>query len=264
MRIVKLSNAEKRFDTLDGVRRFFFEELPRRTPPGMFQVTPRRISLDGLSKGERLLFTYRARIVFTALAASRLVPNVGNESRKYPHYFRVDLTTLCEADEDLHYVERWYNQKTGDDVRLVKTRGWNKLRDSTLTNELWQRLRNADVFTSPEQVIDPVGLPEGATRTILVNAYERNPKARRLCIDHYGPSCSVCGLNFGVVYGAEAEGFIHVHHLRLLADIRAEYDVDPVKDLRPVCPNCHAMLHRRVPPYDIEYVKDLLRRRSAA
>lgn len=264
MRIVKLSNAEKRFVTLDGVRRFFLEELPLRTPPGKFQVTPRRIAQGGLIKDERLLFTYRARIVFTALAESGLVPSVGNESQKYPYYFTVDLTTLRKADEDFHKVERWYNQKTGANVRLVKTRGWNKLPDSTHTDELWKRLRGAAALASPKQIINQAGLVEGATRTISVDTYERNPKARQCCIDHYGPNCYICGLNFGARYGEVAEGFIHVHHLRALADSKAEYNVDPVKDLRPVCPNCHAVLHRQNPPYDIDYVKGLLRRRSAA
>jgi|ERR1700734_3962751 len=49
-------------------------------------------------------------------------------------------------------------------------------------------------------------------------------------------------------------GFIHVHHLRQLSDIRKEYLVDPIKDLRPVCPNCHAVLHLRNPAYSIEDV----------
>ena len=30
------------------------------------------------------------------------------------------------------------------------------------------------------------------------------------------------------------------------------YDVDPINDLMPVCPNCHAMLHRRTPPFSVE------------
>ena len=42
--------------------------------------------------------------------------------------------------------------------------------------------------------------------------------------------------------GREAEGYIHVHHLRGLSDVGGEYVVDPVNDLRPVCPNCHAVL----------------------
>jgi 5-methylcytosine-specific restriction protein A len=36
---------------------------------------------------------------------------------------------------------------------------------------------------------------------------------------------------------------IHVHHLRELASIGKEYEVDPILELRPVCPNCHAILH---------------------
>jgi 5-methylcytosine-specific restriction protein A len=53
----------------------------------------------------------------------------------------------------------------------------------------------------------------------------------------------MCGLNFGAVYGSLAEGFIHVHHVKPLSEISAEYEVDPIADLRPVCPNCHAVIH---------------------
>ncbi|WP_444659086.1 hypothetical protein ACRQV7_00760 [Caproiciproducens sp. R2] len=34
-----------------------------------------------------------------------------------------------------------------------------------------------------------------------------------------------------------------------------EYIVDPIEDLEPVCPNCHAMLHRTAPPLSIEELK---------
>jgi 5-methylcytosine-specific restriction protein A len=46
-----------------------------------------------------------------------------------------------------------------------------------------------------------------------------------------------------------------VHHLKSLAEIGAEYELDPVRDLRPVCPNCHAMIHRKYPPYGLEEVR---------
>ncbi len=59
-------------------------------------------------------------------------------------------------------------------------------------------------------------------------------------------------------YGQIGEGFIHVHHLKPLSEIGQEYEVDPIEDLRPVCPNCHAMLHRKKPPYTIEQLKDLI------
>ena len=40
------------------------------------------------------------------------------------------------------------------------------------------------------------------------------------------------------------KGFIHVHHIVPIHTIGKGYKVDPSTDLVPVCPNCHAMLHR--------------------
>ncbi|MDB5978344.1 MAG: endonuclease [Nevskia sp.] len=94
-----------------------------------------------------------------------------------------------------------------------------------------------------EEVIALAGLTEGALRTIKVNAYERNPIARKACLAHYGHSCSVCEFNFADEFGAFADGYIHVHHLVPLAEVGKAYEVDPIKDLRPVCPNCHTALH---------------------
>lgn len=111
----------------------------------------------------------------------------------------------------------------------------------------------------PDEVDSAQTFREGSVRQISVNAYERDPKARQRCIDCYGASCSVCGFDFGKAFGQLGEGFIHVHHLRPISDIAEEYEVDPIKDLRPVCPNCHAMIHRRSPPLSIEEIKSLLR-----
>jgi 5-methylcytosine-specific restriction protein A len=92
---------------------------------------------------------------------------------------------------------------------------------------------------------------EGALRRITVNAYERDANARRACIAHHGAACSVCGFDFEATYGVLGRGFIHVHHTRPLSGIGAAYAVDPVQDLIPVCPNCHAMLHRTSPPLSL-------------
>lgn len=100
--------------------------------------------------------------------------------------------------------------------------------------------------TSPalaEEVADSNKYTEGATRAISINAYERNPLARKACLIHYGYSCVVCAFNFKEQFGAFAEGFIHVHHLVPLSEVGATYEVDPIRDLRPVCPNCHAAIH---------------------
>ena len=86
---------------------------------------------------------------------------------------------------------------------------------------------------------------EGAVKTTLVNKYERSSIARKKCIEHYGCKCLVCGLDFEQKYGELGKGFIHVHHIVPLNEIGKEYRVDYIKDLVPVCPNCHAMLHRK-------------------
>ena len=54
-------------------------------------------------------------------------------------------------------------------------------------------------------------------------------------------------------------GYIHIHHLVPLSDCGEGYKVDPFKDLRPICPNCHAMVHRRQPPYSVEEVQQMLK-----
>jgi len=110
----------------------------------------------------------------------------------------------------------------------------------------------------PTEESFPAKFVEGATRLVSVNAYERNLKARKACLNHYGFDCSVCGFNFAEEYGDIGEGFIHVHHLKDLATVGGEYEVDPIKDLRPVCPNCHAMLHVETPAMSIERLRSLI------
>jgi hypothetical protein len=112
----------------------------------------------------------------------------------------------------------------------------------------------------PEELEKGSAYSEGNAERILVNRYERDPRAKRDCIRHYGAICRVCGFDFVAKYGPAMDGFIHVHHLKPLAKLGSNYKVDPIKDLRPVCPNCHAVLHRKDPPYSVEEVIKLLHR----
>ena len=100
-----------------------------------------------------------------------------------------------------------------------------------------------DQYSLPGELTKVETFFEGATRQVLVNKYERDPAARRKCIEHFGPVCVVCGFDFGNAFGPTMLGFIHVHHLIPLAEIGVAYEVNPIIDLRPVCPNCHAAIH---------------------
>jgi hypothetical protein len=110
----------------------------------------------------------------------------------------------------------------------------------------------------PEEIAKPSRYPEGTSRQISVNAYERNRDAVRQCKLARGTACIICGFDFGAVYGTPFVGFIHVHHLRPLSDIGGKYVVDPVADLCPVCPNCHAIVHHGGQLRSIAEVKKLL------
>lgn len=110
--------------------------------------------------------------------------------------------------------------------------------------------------------VSNTSLLEGAKKKIYVNAYERNSEARKKCIENHGVICSVCNFDFAKVYGSLGEGYIHVHHLKPLSEIKKEYKVNPIEDLRPVCPNCHAMLHKRKPTLSISELKKIINRNN--
>ena len=129
--------------------------------------------------------------------------------------------------------------------------GWQ-----TVPEEQARAIRELWAESLPADGIDPVlpvpgTLPQEALIRVCVNRHERNPHARRVCLAHHGTSCAACGFSFEAAYGPEGEGFIHVHHLVPAAQLGPGYELDPVGDLVPLCPNCHAMAHRRRIPYTV-------------
>jgi hypothetical protein len=93
---------------------------------------------------------------------------------------------------------------------------------------------------------------------VMVNRFERDSEARDACIAHDGSHCSVCDMSFLDRYGETMKDFIHIHHLVPLSTTGVRYQVDPIADLHPVCPNCHAVIHREDPPLSILEARKLL------
>lgn len=98
---------------------------------------------------------------------------------------------------------------------------------------------------------------EGGKKTVIVNKYERDRDLRESKIkDNNGDcSCSICGFNFEKVYGDIGCGFIHVHHLVPLSKIGKPHKTK-IDKLVLVCPNCHAMLHRKKEVIEPEKLKE--------
>lgn len=92
---------------------------------------------------------------------------------------------------------------------------------------------------------------EGEPTDVRQTGPERDPGARRACLAHYGVACVICGFDFGHKYGSDAHGLIHVHHLYPFSEFGPR-QTNPVQDLRPVCPNCHLVIHSRSPCIAVE------------
>jgi hypothetical protein len=148
---------------------------------------------------------------------------------------------------------------------IEQARGMGQVLQLVSSYRMDQGSRNkkiAKVFLEPHSeasVAVTDGQEEGARVPVLVNRYERNKRNRELCIMAYGALCAVCGFDFSKVFGVIGQGYIHVHHLAPLASLKGKArKLDPIKDLRSVCPNCHEMLHTVDPPYTIDELKSII------
>jgi 5-methylcytosine-specific restriction protein A len=106
------------------------------------------------------------------------------------------------------------------------------------------------------------GDDEGGQFETLVRRFERSRINRAACIQLHGVHCQICGIDFRTDYGEIGDGFIHVHHIVPLSEMGGSYRLNPKKDLIPVCPNCHSMLHRRKPAFTPNELKLMITRTS--
>lgn len=127
--------------------------------------------------------------------------------------------------------------------------------DKALRTQAYNLLQTVEALTvTCEEVVFE---SEGNDYTSLVKRYERSVRLRSRAIEIHGLNCAVCEFNFEEKYGVIGKEFIHIHHLERLAD-KGQRFVDSKKDLVPVCPNCHAMLHKKTPPYLPEELKFII------
>lgn len=66
-------------------------------------------------------------------------------------------------------------------------------------------------------------------------------------------------MNFYDVYGDIGYHYIEVHHTMPVSLMKPDYVFDVDRDLVPLCSNCHAMAHRRNPPYSVEELKEIIK-----
>ncbi|HLU83933.1 MAG TPA: HNH endonuclease [Vicingaceae bacterium] len=107
-------------------------------------------------------------------------------------------------------------------------------------------------------------IQEGIKKVAQVKVYERSSKLRNYAIDHFTKNgyiaCECCSFDFEKFYGSEiGKGFIEIHHTKPIfqyedSDIENTLE-NALKNLAPVCSNCHRMIHRNwSKPLEIQYL----------
>lgn len=194
------------------------------------------------------------------IIANRQVGMVGKTIAKYLGDYEVGIVYEDENGKTIGEDNGWFNVIS--DGYSTKT-GW------TLLPEVQAALENLNLVDSRNNQIEErlstetqpfneeLFYKEGKVIQVFVNKYERNQRARIACIKAFGNKCYACGFDFEETYGDIAKGYIHIHHIKPLSDIKGEYQVDPLKDLIPLCPNCHSVVHLTKPELTID---DLMQR----
>lgn len=154
-------------------------------------------------------------------------------------------TALTSLSLHLDYYEQVSN------TRVIKRR--------EVYNRFLEKLDLTLNISYPDEVDESEKFIEGKSKKVYVNVFERNVTARNKCIEHYGYKCQVCDFDFKKEYGEIGKGFVHVHHVVDISIISAQYVLNPILDLIPVCPNCHAMLHKKKPSLTIEELKIIIK-----
>jgi 5-methylcytosine-specific restriction protein A len=69
-----------------------------------------------------------------------------------------------------------------------------------------------------------------------------------------------CNQLMAEVYGQPGTSVIHVHHIVPVSLMSGSKPLNPIRDLVPLCPNCHNVAHRKHPPYSLDELREFLKK----
>lgn len=227
------------FENEVKTKNFFNKILPTSDENYFFHT--KRMKENKLQNGNIIYFAYDGYIVAKAKFLGE-IKHDKDRHEKFIYGHKLDNVEVINSNIKLN-------------SKIVGTRT-TYIDNEEKQKELERVLKSNIIY--PDEIEDN-DLFEGTKKQITVNAYERSSQARQECINKYGYKCVICKFDFETIYGEIGRDFIHVHHIKPLSEIDKKYKINPIEDLRPVCPNCHAMLHRRKPAYSIEEIQDKIK-----
>ncbi len=160
----------------------------------------------------------------------------------FDHFAPENKTIL--SLQDLKIIDPnfiWTPQGSGKQIPKDLALKLEKAIDELTPNNKIKKISYLDKFED----IDLEVYPEGKKVSVYTTQYERDPRNRKLAIQHHGTSCMACGFSFKESYGDWSNDYIEVHHLKPLSQVGESFIPDPKKDMIVLCSNCHKMVHRK-------------------
>lgn len=186
------------------------------------------------------------------------------KGRKNPAFDEAveNIKLVLDKSYSLHTF-RQFQKETNAETGRVRVTGFEQdleLRYLVEKSDGWHALPIGD-FDEAEnwpKSKEKIVYLEGSKVPISALRIERNSRARAACLGYHGTICCICRFDFEATYGELGRKFIHVHHLKSISASDGPHIVCPEADLRPVCPNCHAMIHRNGKNRSLDEISSLL------
>jgi len=162
-------------------------------------------------------------------------------------FLNLDPVILTEDPNWVHVTQLWQAQAGGQ----------------TIDEAFGEALFNTVIVASPTEIREAgessLLFSEGAASRRVITIQGRSASVRNHCLDHYGRICVGCGLDPAKSFGAKFRDSMDVHHLDPLAQSRDPRQTDPIRDCRPLCPNCHRLAYAGMPAGTCRSIDELVR-----
>ena len=211
-----------------------------------------------LTRGCKVIY-YKGKMKNRAFAPSRLSPG--------PHYFGIGEIGDSIVDEDSSKGDRYWEiidyhefeeavafKDGGEYLETIpesKTANYWRWGVREISKATHERICSRAVIRGYQITLpnshgehESFHPTEGNKKARYTSYYERNPFNRSKAIEIHGLGCMVCGFNFEDTYGVLGKGFIHVHRNKAISE-SGPTRINPRTDMSVLCPNCHAMVHRK-------------------
>jgi len=228
--LFRLKKDIPNFYSIEDAKEFFTTILHNRDNNYFYHVK----KLQQIEPNDIIYFAYDGYIVAKGVFTGEIFENFDRVGGgKYTQGHQLTNIQIINANKKLNY-------------KIVSTRT-KYLDNKDIIKEVY-RVLNDKLDIYPDELNKDKDFSEGNSEKVYVNRYERDKKAREACLNHFGYNCQICEFNFEDTYGNIGRNSIHVHHIIPLHKIGKSYKVNPIKDLIPVCPNCHLILHKKNAP----------------